>query len=184
MRLQGKNAMITGGARGQGAAEARAFIKAGAKVLITDVEEKDGTALAKELGENAFFLKHDVAEDKDWLAAIKQAKDKLGGLDVLVNNAGIYEPGSIADTSVEDFERQVRINQLGTFLGMKHAAPVMGKGGSIINISSVAGMEGFSGCLRLCRDQVGGARDDQDRRQGVRRAGHPGQFDPSRFHRH
>lgn len=143
MRLQGKNAMITGGARGQGAAEARAFIKAGAKVLITDVEEKDGTALAKELGENAFFLKHDVAEDKDWLAAIKQAKDKLGGLDVLVNNAGIYEPGSIADTSVEDFERQVRINQLGTFLGMKHAAPVMGKGGSIINISSVAGMEGF-----------------------------------------
>lgn len=145
MRLQGKNAMITGGARGQGAAEARAFIKAGAKVLITDVEEKDGTALAKELGENAFFLKHDVAEDKDWLAAIKQAKDKLGGLDVLVNNAGIYEPGSIADTSVEDFERQVRINQLGTFLGMKHAAPVMGKGGSIINISSVAGMEGFPG---------------------------------------
>lgn len=145
MRLQGKNAMITGGARGQGAAEARAFIKAGAKVLITDVEEKDGTALAKELGENAFFLKHDVAEDKDWLAAIKQAKDKLGGLDVLVNNAGIYEPGSIADTSVEDFERQVRINQLGTFLGMKHAAPVIGKGGSIINISSVAGMEGFPG---------------------------------------
>ena len=145
MRLQGKNAMITGGARGQGDAEARAFIKAGAKVLITDVEEKDGTALAKELGENAFFLKHDVAEDKDWLAAIKQAMDKLGGLDVLVNNAGIYEPGSIADTSVEDFERQVRINQLGTFLGMKHAAPVMGKGGSIINISSVAGMEGFPG---------------------------------------
>ena len=148
-RLDGKVALITGAARGMGAAEARLFVAEGAKVVLTDVLEQEGRALATELGAGARFLRHDVADLAEWRAAVRAAVENFGGLDVLVNNAGIYQPASLDETSLDLFERMWRVNQLGVFLGMQAAAPAMRArgGGSIVNISSIAGLRGFPGAL-------------------------------------
>jgi 3alpha(or 20beta)-hydroxysteroid dehydrogenase len=147
-RLKDKIIFISGGARGQGAAEARLFISEGAQVVIGDVRESDGRQLASELGHAATFVPHDVMEERAWEAAIDAAK-KLGGLHGLVNNAGIYLPRSLMETEIELFERHMRINQLGCFLGMKTVVPLMEQsgGGSIVNISSVAGLRGSPGAI-------------------------------------
>lgn len=148
-RLQGKIALITGGARGMGAAEARLFVAEGARVVLTDLLDAEGGALAAELGDAARFLHHDVTSEPAWQAAVREAQDRFGGLDVLVNNAGIYQPSPLQDTSAELFERIYRVNQLGVFLGMQAAAPAMRArgGGSIVNISSIAGLRGFAGAV-------------------------------------
>jgi 3alpha(or 20beta)-hydroxysteroid dehydrogenase len=147
-RLDGKIILISGGARGQGAAEARLFVAEGARVVIGDVLEDQGRQLAAELGQNAAFVRHDVTSETDWAAAL-QAAAALGGLHGLVNNAGIYQPRSMLETDVALFERHVRINQLGPFLGMKAVVPLMEKsgGGSIVNISSTAGLRGSPGAF-------------------------------------
>lgn len=147
-RLNGKIILITGAARGQGAAEARLFVREGAKVVITDVLTDQGQALAAELGSAAVFLRHDVTSEADWHAAIDAAR-ALGGLHGLINNAGIYQPKRLLDTDTALFERHMRINQLGPFLGMKLVVPLMEQsgGGAIVNISSVAGLRGSPGAI-------------------------------------
>ena len=147
-RLKDKIILITGGARGQGAAEARLFVAEGARVVITDVLEDAGRRLAAELGQYAAFVHHDVTVETDWEAALTAAA-ALGGLHGLVNNAGIYQPARLMDTDAAMFERHMRINQLGVFLGLKAVVPLMERsgGGSIVNISSTAGLRGSPGAL-------------------------------------
>ena len=147
-RLKGKVILISGGARGQGAAEARLFVTEGARVVIGDVLEPEGRQLASELGHAVTFVRHDVTREWDWEIAVNTA-EKLGGLHGLVNNAGIYEPRSLMETDTELFERHTRVNQLGCFLGMKTGVPLMEQsgGGSIVNISSVAGLRGSPGAI-------------------------------------
>jgi 3alpha(or 20beta)-hydroxysteroid dehydrogenase len=142
-RFDGKVILISGGARGQGAAEARLLVKEGAKVVIGDVLEKEGAALAAELGTSVTFLRHDVTSEADWDRAVKAA-EALGGLHGLVNNAGIYQPKPLAETDAELWERHLRINQTGCFLGMKAVLAPMERsgGGSMVNISSGAGLRG------------------------------------------
>ena len=141
-RLQNKVAIITGAAQGMGASHAKLFIEQGAKVVLTDLNEEKGQALAKELGENAVFVKQNVANEADWANVVAIAEEKFGPVNVLVNNAGITMAKKIADTSVEDYRRIVEINQVSVFLGMKTVAPSMQKagGGSIVNISSMNGL--------------------------------------------
>jgi 3alpha(or 20beta)-hydroxysteroid dehydrogenase len=143
-RLEGKVALVTGGARGMGAATARLFAAEGAKVVITDVLDQEGEQLAQELGGAALFMHHDVSDEASWTAVIAKAEAAFGGIDVLVNNAGILLFKSIANTSKADFERVLSVNLVGTFLGVKIVGEYMaGRGrGSIINISSVDGMKG------------------------------------------
>jgi 3alpha(or 20beta)-hydroxysteroid dehydrogenase len=147
-RLREKIILISGGARGQGAAEARLFVTEGARVIIGDVLEPEGRQLASELGHAATFVRHDVTQERDWETAVNAA-EKLGGLHGLVNNAGIYQPRTLMETETELFERHTRVNQLGCFLGMKTVVPLMEQsgGGSIANISSVAGLRGSPGAL-------------------------------------
>jgi 3alpha(or 20beta)-hydroxysteroid dehydrogenase len=147
-RLAGKIILISGGARGQGAAEARLFVAEGAKVVIGDVLEAQGEQLASELGEAAVFVRQDVTREDDWENAVNAAAG-LGGLHGLVNNAGIYQPKTLMETDAALFERHMRVNQLGCFLGMKAVVPLMERsgGGSIVNISSVAGLRGSPGAI-------------------------------------
>ncbi|WP_034471955.1 glucose 1-dehydrogenase [Afipia sp. P52-10] len=142
-RFDGKVILISGGARGQGAAEARLLVAEGAKVVIGDVLEKEGTALAKELGIAATFVHHDVTSEAAWTNAVKAAEN-FGGLHGLVNNAGVYQPKSLMETDTALWDRHIRINQYGCFLGMKAVVPAMERtgGGSIVNISSGAGLRG------------------------------------------
>ena len=149
-RLKDKIILISGGARGQGAAEARLFISEGAQVVIGDVLEAEGRRLASELGRAATFVRHDVTQERDWDTAI-DAAEKLGGLYGLVNNAGIYQPRTLMESEAELFERHTRVNQLGCFLGGKTVVPMMEHSGdgSIVNISSVAGSSWIPGCDRI-----------------------------------
>jgi 3alpha(or 20beta)-hydroxysteroid dehydrogenase len=147
-RLQNKVILITGAARGQGAAEARLFVREGARVIITDILEAQGRQLAQELGPNAIFLRHDVANEADWQKSVDAAAS-LGGLHGLINNAGIYQPATLMETGGALFEQHMRINQLGPFLGMKAVVPLMERsgGGAIVNISSGAGLRGSPGAI-------------------------------------
>lgn len=142
-RFDGRVVLISGGARGQGAAEARMLVAEGARVVIGDVLEAEGAALARDLGDAAAFVIQDVTRPEDWARAVAAA-EAMGGLHGLVNNAGIYIPKPLMQTDVALFERHMRINQLGCFLGMQAAVPAMERagGGSIVNISSVAGLRG------------------------------------------
>jgi 3alpha(or 20beta)-hydroxysteroid dehydrogenase len=144
--LQGKVAIITGAARGQGAAEARRFVSEGAKVLLTDINDA-GARVAEELGGKANFLHHDVSDENAWTKAVETALAEFGRIDVLVNNAGFYRPAALQNTTLESVDHHYRINQLSVFLGMQAVLPALTKsgGGSIINISSVAGLRGIRG---------------------------------------
>jgi 3alpha(or 20beta)-hydroxysteroid dehydrogenase len=143
-RLTDKVAIITGGARGMGAAHARLFINEGAKVIIADILEQEGQALAKELGENATFIKLDVTKATNWEEVISTAEKTFGPVNILVNNAGITMNKSIEETSEEEYRRIIDINQVSVFLGIKAVIPSMKKanGGSIVNISSINGLVG------------------------------------------
>jgi 3alpha(or 20beta)-hydroxysteroid dehydrogenase len=141
-RLDGKVAIVTGGARGQGEAEVRLFAAEGAKVVVSDVLVDAGKALAASVGDSAAFLRHDVSREDDWEAAVNFAAERFGGLDVLVNNAGILHNATIAKHTLADYERVVSVNQVGVFLGIRAAIEPMTQrgGGSIVNISSGAGL--------------------------------------------
>ncbi len=146
-RLDGKVALISGGARGQGAAEARLFAQEGSKVVFGDVLDEDGGKVEeqiRELGGEATYVHLDVTRAADWRTAVATAVNKYGRLDVLVNNAGILIRKGIEDTSEEEWDRIMAVNAKGVFLGTKHAIPAMRRagGGSIVNISSVAGLVG------------------------------------------
>lgn len=143
-RLAGKVAVITGAARGMGESHARKFIAEGAKVVITDLNEEAGLALAAELGENAKFVKQDVTSEADWARVIEETEATFGPVNVLVNNAGISVSKSFADMTLDLYRKIVEINQVSVFLGMKAVLPSMKKteGGSIVNISSMNGLVG------------------------------------------
>jgi 3alpha(or 20beta)-hydroxysteroid dehydrogenase len=141
-RLAGKVAIVTGGARGMGEATVRLLVEEGAKVLIGDVLDAPGQALADELGDRAAYIHLDVSKKSDWEAAVQRAA-QLGPLSVLVNNAAIIFQKTIVDTTEEDFMKIVSINQLGVFLGMQSvfASLKANGGGSIINVSSIDGLQ-------------------------------------------
>lgn len=144
--LDGRVALVTGGARGQGAAEARLFAGEGATVVITDVLDEQGEQTAGELG--CEYLHLDVSSEAEWESVVADTVERHGRLDVLMNNAGIFQPAQLLNTSTELWDRTVAINQTGVFLGMRTAAAAMieaGNGGSIINTSSVAGLDGVFG---------------------------------------
>ncbi|MAY19253.1 MAG: short-chain dehydrogenase [Erythrobacteraceae bacterium] len=136
-RLQGKRAFITGGASGLGEAIARRYVAEGASVVIADIDEGTGSALADELGEAARFVRLDVSDEASWLAAL----DTCDAIDVLVNNAGITTLGSIEEVTLDMLRHEFDIDVVGVFLGCKHALPkLLPHGGSIINMSSMAGV--------------------------------------------
>ncbi len=147
MRLEGKVAIVSGGARGMGAAEAKLFASEGAKVVIGDVLEDEGRKVEAEINEtggDAVFIPLDVVSESDWQRAVSTTVERFGKLDILVNNAGIAVWGVLEDTTNEDWDRVMDVNAKGVFLGTKAAIPEMRKagGGSIINISSVSGLIG------------------------------------------
>lgn len=144
--LDGRVAIVTGGARGQGAAEARLFADAGATVVITDVLDEQGERTAGELGADYRHL--DVTSEGEWETVVADTLNRHGRLDILMNNAGIFESGQLVNTSTEMWNRVVAVNQTGVFLGMRTVAKAMieaGNGGSIINTSSIAGLDGMFG---------------------------------------
>ena len=146
-RLDGKVAIITGGARGMGGATSRLFVEAGAKVAIADVLEAEGRALAAELGQAAKFYRLDVTDEAAWAGLVTAVEADFGPVDVLVNNAGVLMFKSLLQTTLDDYRRVLDINLVGEFLGIKAVAPGMiarGKG-AIVNISSVDGMKGANG---------------------------------------
>ena len=147
MRLENKVALISGGARGMGAVEAKLFAQEGAKVVIADVLEDEGKQTEAEINEaggQCLFVKLDVTSEKDWRQAVAATVTRFGKLDILVNNAGIFPLGNVEDTTSEVWDQVLAINAKGVFLGTKYAIPEMRRagGGSIINISSVAGLIG------------------------------------------
>ena len=146
-RLEGKVCLITGGARGQGAAEARLFSDEGALVWIGDVLDDEGEALAAEL--NAKYRHLDVSQEQHWQSLVQEIVAAHGSIDVLINNAGIFHSARMVDTSLDDFQRVMGINCTGVFLGMRTVAPPMmaGGGGSIVNISSLAGLRAAAHAL-------------------------------------
>ena len=147
MRLEGKVAFISGGARGMGAAEAKMFAREGAKVAVGDLLEEDGKKVEAEINEaggEAIFVRLDVTSESDWARAIEATVERFGKLDVLVNNAGVTVFTPADEATAADWDRLIEINAKGVFLGTRAAIPEMRKagGGSIINISSTSGMVG------------------------------------------
>lgn len=142
--LEGKVAIVSGGARGIGGGVARHLAAQGAMVVIGDVLETDGRALALELGPNAIFGRLDVTVEDDWRAIVAQAKASFGRVDALVNSAGIFASEALVDFDRAEFDHVLQVNLTGTFLGIKHAAPeiVASGGGAIVNVSSTEGMQG------------------------------------------
>jgi 3alpha(or 20beta)-hydroxysteroid dehydrogenase len=146
-RLDGKVAIVTGGARGQGAAEARLFASEGATVVVTDVLTDEGEAVATEV--QGLFLAHDVSSETAWQETVRRTLDAYGRIDVLVNNAGIFRRAGLLTTTLADYRRVIDVNQVGVFLGMQAVAPTMiaQRSGSIVNISSIAGFLGAAGAF-------------------------------------
>lgn len=141
-RLSDRVALVTGGARGIGAAIVRAFAAEGAKVVVADLRTGLAEDLAASLGDRAIAIRLDVTDEESWTAAIAGTVERFGGLDILVNNAGVAEGGPIADTTLESWRTVIDVNQTGVFLGMRAAVGPMREGGrgSIINMSSMDGM--------------------------------------------
>ncbi|MEM1154487.1 MAG: SDR family oxidoreductase [Pseudomonadota bacterium] len=145
-RVQGKVAIVTGGASGMGKADAQLLAREGAQVVIADMDEAGGRAVAEAIGSAARFVRLDVSDEENWQAVISDIRESFGALHVLVNNAGMIRLGTVVDTDLEDWRRINSVNSDGVFLGCKHAIPLMAEsgGGSIINMSSVAAIHGQS----------------------------------------
>ena len=148
-KLDGKVALISGAARGQGEAEARLFVAEGAKVVLGDVRDDLGKAVAASLGANAIYQHLDVSREEEWLSFVATATETFGKVNVLVNNAGVLLARRLVDTSLEDYMRVIGINQVGCFLGIKSVVAAMKEagGGSIVNISSVGGLTGVNSAV-------------------------------------
>ena len=146
-RLNEKVALVSGGSRGIGEATVRAMISEGAKVLIGDLLDREGRALAAELGAGASYVHLNVADSESWRRAVETALAEFGGLDILVNNAGINRFGSVDAHSRSDWDDLLAINLTGVFNGIQAAVPALRQagGGSIVNLSSIAGMSGLPG---------------------------------------
>lgn len=146
-RLEGKVALVTGSASGIGEAIARTFAEHGASVIVSDIREEPGEAVAGAIGENASFIRLDVTDPASWQAAIDAIVQRHGGLDILINNAGAGSGGGIERESIEDHKRVLDINVTGVWVGIRTAIPAMASrgGGSIVNISSIDGLVGVEG---------------------------------------
>ncbi|GLW62686.1 3-alpha-(or 20-beta)-hydroxysteroid dehydrogenase [Actinomadura rubrobrunea] len=156
-RLDGKVALITGGARGMGKAHVRRFVAEGAKVVFGDVLEDEGAEVAAGLGDDARFLRMDVSSPDDWKTAVATAVDVYGRLDVLVNNAGILRYRTIEEMPLEEFRRILDVNLVGQWLGVKSVTPAMraAGGGSIVNVSSTEGFIGAAGLAAYSASKFG-----------------------------
>jgi len=162
-RLVGKVALISGGARGQGAAEARLFIQEGAKVVFGDILDTEGQQVEAEIrakGGDATYVHLNVTREEDWQRAVQTAEARYGKLNILVNNAAIVIRGTIEETSEDEWDRIMAVNMKGVFLGTKYALPAMRRagGGSIINISSGAGIAPAPGTSAAYAATKGGVR--------------------------
>ena len=186
-RVAGKVAIITGAASGMGKADAILLAREGASVVVADLNEKDGQAVAAAIGEAAVFMRLDVTDEDNWQAVIAATVERFGRLDVLVNNAGMIALGTIVDTDLASWRKINAVNSDGVFLGCKHAIPVMAEsgGGSIVNMSSVAAIQGQSfvaaysaskGAVRaltksiamFCKEQKNGIRCNSIHPDGVK----------------
>jgi 3alpha(or 20beta)-hydroxysteroid dehydrogenase len=156
--LNGRVALVTGAARGIGAATAQALAEAGASVCLTDLLDAQGEDTAAKIksatGSATMYARHDVTQEADWAAAVTACEARLGGVDILVNNAGVFWMKSMTATTLDEFRRMQAVNVDGVFLGLKHAIPAIAKrsqqwsgGGSIINLSSVAGLTGAANAV-------------------------------------
>ncbi len=147
IRVSDLRVVVTGGARGIGAATARLLASEGAHVLVADVLEDAGVALASDLGPHVAYRHLDVTKDHDWSAAIAAAEAMFGSVNALFNNAGILGLGTVTDCTPDEFRRIVDVNLTGAFLGMRAAAPALARagGGVIVNTSSTAGLQGYGG---------------------------------------
>ena len=159
-RVKGKVALVTGGASGIGRASALLLAKEGAAVAVTDIQDDQGktvVAAIKQAGGDAIYLHHDVASEAAWEGVAAEVTAKFGRLDILVNNAGIAIAGSVLTMTLADWRRQTAINLDGVFLGVKHSLPLMraSGGGSIINISSLAGLKGSATLAGYCATKGG-----------------------------
>lgn len=158
--LEGKVAIVTGAAQGLGAAIAAALSVYGVRVMLTDILDKEGLETATGL-KNCAFLKHDVISESDWQAVVEKTVETFGGLDIIVNNAGVESASLFADCELAEFKRIQSVNVDGTFLGIKWGIRAMrpgggaGKGGSIVNLSSVAGLVGVPGLGAYCAAKGG-----------------------------
>lgn len=186
-RVSGKVAIVTGAASGMGKADAELLAKEGAKVVLADLNETDGQAVAEAIGDSAVFMRLDVTDEENWQAVIAQTVETFGRLDILVNNAGMIALGTIVDTDLESWRKINAVNSDGVFLGCKHAIPAMAEsgGGSIVNMSSVAAIHGQSfvaaytaskGAVRaltkniamFCKEQKNGIRCNSIHPDGVK----------------
>ena len=186
-RVEGKVALVTGAASGMGRADARLLAAEGASVVVADMNETDGKAVADAIGERAVFMRLDVTDEDNWKSVIAATVERFGRLDILINNAGIIALGSIVDTTLESWRLVNAVNSDGVFLGCKHAIPAMAKsgGGSIVNMSSVAAIHGQSfvaaytaskGAVRAltkniamyCKEQKNGIRCNSIHPDGVK----------------
>lgn len=148
-RLDGKVALVTGAAQGQGAAIARRFVHEGARVVLADVADEAGKTVASDLGSSAVYAHHDVTDEASWDEAVRVATEAFGSLNVLINNAGILKWAPLEEHALDDYMAVVRVNQLGCFLGMKAVIGAMKQAGSgsIVNTASTAGLEGNAGTI-------------------------------------
>jgi 3(or 17)beta-hydroxysteroid dehydrogenase len=149
-RVDGKVAIVTGGAMGLGEADARILAREGARVVVTDVNRELGGTVAKSIGGEYRF--HDVTNEGQWIELIADVAKKYGALHILVNNAGIVEPGNIETQTYEEYKRQMAVSADGTFLGCKYAVPAIAKsgGGSIVNMASIASKRGVHNVVAYC----------------------------------
>jgi NAD(P)-dependent dehydrogenase (short-subunit alcohol dehydrogenase family) len=164
-RVDGKVAIVTGGARGLGAASSKRLAEGGAQVVLTDLREELGEKTAEEInqaGGSAIFLTQDTASEEQWIEVVAKTKEHFGGVDILLNNAGIGTGGRIDKMELKDWQYMMGINMEGVFLGMKHCIPPMREraekwpgGGSIINISSIMGFIGAPGSTAYCASKGG-----------------------------
>jgi NAD(P)-dependent dehydrogenase (short-subunit alcohol dehydrogenase family) len=189
MRLQGKVAIVTGGASGMGRSEATIFAREGARVMVADLLDNEGEAVAKSIGDGARFRKLDVTSEADWEALVAATEREFGKVDILVNNAGISGTYTSDLTSTEAWDRVMDINGKGVFLGMKHAVPAMKRagGGAIVNISSISGFAGQLGVHMAYNASKGAVRimtktaAVQFAKDGIRvNSVHPGMLPPMR----
>lgn len=145
--FDGKVVIVTGAGRGQGAAGARLLAGAGARVVVTDIREDEGRAVASELGDQGLYVRHDVADPAGWATVVAASLHAFGTVSALVNNAALWRTAHVEDQRLDDFETLLRVNLLGPFLGIQAVAPVLraAGGGSVVNVSSTAGLVGIRG---------------------------------------
>ena len=155
--LEGKTAIVTGAARGTGAAIAKRFVELGARVLLGDVREEEGEEVAEALGEGARFLRQDVTRAEDWAASVEAACAWGEGVDILVNNAAVLHLGTLENTPEDVFRHVLEVNTVGPFLGLRAVAPVMRRrgGGSVVNVGSIDSLLGMNGILAYSSSKWG-----------------------------